>query len=252
MTVSVRDRRRVSADRLGARLVFLPGLGADAALFGPQARAFPGSLTPSWIEPGRREGLGAYAERFGRTLEVDGPWVAVGFSFGGMVALEMASRLPMDRRPSGVVLISGVRSRAAVSGGFRVQRAVGGLVPRGLVRRALDGPLAGVFARRDGLDAAPARDLAAMARRADLGFLLWGSGACCRWGFDGVCPVPVRHVHGRRDRIIPYVPHPALEGGVARLVDAGHLITWTAADEVNRFIEGSVRSMVPQDDSMRP
>ena len=227
----------------GTRLVYLPGLGADAALFKPQAERFGGE-TPAWIEPRRGEALGAYAERFGETVDTSTPWVAIGFSFGGMVALEMACRLPADRRPRGVVLVSGVRSRAAVSDGFRAQRAVGGLVPRGIVRAMLDGPMARVFAKRDGLDAGWTEELVSMAGRADVGFLMWASAACCRWGFDGVCPVPVRHVHGRRDRIIPYVPHPALEGGVAELVDAGHLITWTAAEAVNGFIEAGVRSMV--------
>lgn len=236
---------------MNPRLVFLPGLGADAGLFAPQLAAFPGAGVPAWITPLGRESLGAYAERFGASLKADGPWVAVGFSFGGMVALEMASRMDPSLRPMGVVLLSGVRSRAAVSDAFRVQRAVGGLVPRGLVRRALDGPASRAFARRDGLGERHTQDLVAMARRADVPFLLWGSAACCRWGFDGRCPVPVRHLHGRRDRIIPYVPHPALEGGRAELIDAGHLITWTAPERVNRFIAASVRSMVNGGGSMR-
>ncbi|MEM7622036.1 MAG: alpha/beta hydrolase [Planctomycetota bacterium] len=228
---------------VGARLVYLPGLGADAALFGPQLEWFGGE-TPGWIPPLRGERLGPYAERFAETIDTSPPWVAVAFSFGGMVALEMASRLPADRRPVGVVLISGVRSRAAVLGSFKLQRAVGGVVPWGLVRAALDGPAARVFAKRDGLDEGRTEDLVAMARRAEVSFLMWASKACCRWDYDGVCPVPVRHVHGRRDRIIPYVPHPALDGGIAELVDAGHLVTWTAAEAVNGFIEASVRSMM--------
>jgi len=224
----------------GVRLAYLPGLGADAALFSPQLERFGGE-TPAWIEPRRGESIGAYAERFGETLDTSSPWAAVGFSFGGMVALELACRLPADRRPRVVVLISGVRSRAAVSGAFRAQRAVGGLVPRGLIRAGLDGPMARVFAQRDGLDERWTAALVSMAKRAEVPFLMWASGACCRWECDGACPVPVRHVHGRRDRIIPYVPHPALEGGRAELVDGGHLITWTAADAVNRFIGRSVR-----------
>lgn len=225
------------------RFVYLPGLGADEALFEPQIERFGGEV-PEWIAPDRGDDLGSYAVRQALSFDTLTPWVAIGFSFGGMVALEIARRVVPARRPVGVILISGLRSRAAVSAGFKIQRAVGGLVPRWVVRVMLNGPAAWAFAKRDGLDDQRTGDLVAMARRTDVPFLMWGSEACCRWDFDGECPVPVRQVHGRRDRIIPYVPHGSLEGGEAELVDGGHLVTWTAAEAVNGFIETSVRSMM--------
>ncbi|MEM1185175.1 MAG: alpha/beta hydrolase [Planctomycetota bacterium] len=229
---------------MNPRLVFLPGLGADASLFAPQLDVLGGE-TPAWIEPREQERLGDYALRFAEPHATAEPWIAIGFSFGGMVALEAASRLSEDRRPQGVILISGLRSHAAVSLGFKVQRAVGGLVPRGLIRKALEGPVPKAFAKADGLDDRCTEALASMARRADVDFLMWASKACCSWDFGGDCPVPVRHIHGKHDRIIPYVPHPAFEGGLAELADAGHLLTWTAPDQVTGFIQRALRSMMP-------
>ncbi|HOQ88273.1 MAG TPA: homocysteine S-methyltransferase family protein, partial [Phycisphaerae bacterium] len=54
-----------------------------------------------------------------------------------------------------------------------------------------------------------------------------------QWDADGNWPVPVYHIHGDADRIIPFnrvQPDEVVRGG-------GHLINMTHADQVNRFIE---------------
>lgn len=219
----------------------LPGLGADARLFAPQTAAFPGSVVPAWIAPRPREPIGDYAARFAETIDRRVPYALVGFSFGGLVALEIARRTADPAlRPAAVVLISGLRSAAAVSRAFKVQQAIGTLVPPAVAKAVIAGPLASAFAWRDGLSREQAGWLSAMARDIDVAFLFWAARACARWDCDGVCPVPVHHVHGRRDPVIPYVPHPHLPGGEATLLDAGHLITWTASEKVNAFIAAAV------------
>ncbi|MEL6740589.1 MAG: alpha/beta fold hydrolase [Planctomycetota bacterium] len=222
------------------RVVFLPGLGADERLFEPQIEAVREAghapETPAW--PGHRPGetLPAFAGRAGDAIAPCAQTLLVGFSFGGMVALEIAARGDADHRPAGVVLISGLRSKRAVTLGFKAQQAAGRLVPRSLVRTIMTGRLVDRFAATDALSAEQTEILRDMARRTDLDFLFWAARASARWGFDGRCPSPVRHVHGRLDRTIPYAAHPDLPGGEARLVDAGHLITWTAPETVNEVI----------------
>ena len=44
-------------------LVLLPGMTADARLFEPQQRVFPGLIVPPWIDPEPREPLACYARR---------------------------------------------------------------------------------------------------------------------------------------------------------------------------------------------
>lgn len=225
---------------MGTRIVMLPGLGADARLFSPQLDRFAGATVPGWIPPIHGESIGAYAERFcDSAIEpaAGEDWVAVGFSFGGMVALELASRLPEDRRPRAVGLISGIRSRRSISTRFRVLSSVGTALPEQLARPVLAGPGAGLFARVCRLDRRWSDELHAMAGDLDWAFLRWACAASRRWGFDGRCPVPVSWIHGRTDAVVPFIPHPGFDDALTLLDDRSHLLTWTRADEVGDWIE---------------
>src|SRR6185503_21033432 len=90
------------AARPVTRLVLLPGLGADAALFEPQRAAFPGLEVPPWLDPHPGETLPAFAARMADRVGPTGPLVLGGVSFGGMVALEMARLV----QPRAVVLVA--------------------------------------------------------------------------------------------------------------------------------------------------
>ena len=73
-----------------ARLIMLPGLGADERLFEPQRAAFPGLEVPPWLPHEPEESLDAYARRMAATIWPSEHFYIGGASFGGMVALEMA------------------------------------------------------------------------------------------------------------------------------------------------------------------
>src|SRR5262245_7658263 len=89
-------------------LLLLPGMAADARLFEHQLARFPTLRVPSWIDPGRRESLRAYAARFARVVDPGVPCIVGGASFGGVVAQEMAKQL----RAVACVLIGSIRSPA--------------------------------------------------------------------------------------------------------------------------------------------
>jgi pimeloyl-ACP methyl ester carboxylesterase len=75
--------------------------------------------------------------------------------------------------------------------------------------------------------------LRAMIRDTPLEFLRWGGRALSRWTGPRDLPMPVYHIHGERDRIIPHRlvrPDVTVMGG-------GHLINVTHADEVNRYLK---------------
>ncbi len=88
----------------------LPGLGADARLFMAQGDAFPNLRVPAWLPPQRNEDLASYGQRMAEALGEEEPFYLGGASFGGMIALEMASRLS----PLGIFLIGSCASARSI------------------------------------------------------------------------------------------------------------------------------------------
>ncbi|MEO0482845.1 MAG: alpha/beta hydrolase [Planctomycetota bacterium] len=230
-----------------ARLILLPGLGADERLFGPQREAFGERLlVPAW--PSMDDAAGAFdVTEIGRRLaaqlagdgSLDGaPFVLGGVSFGGQVALEAARVLAAEgRKATAVVLIAGCRSHESIPGSFKVARRVGRWVPGPVARAIIGGPLAGVFIRRHRLAGADAEAIRSMAKELDRPRLLRFARACARWRFDpeaftAETGVPIRQIHGRKDPVIPMRagdPDHVIEDGL-------HLIHMTHADEVNGYL----------------
>ncbi len=64
-------------------------------------------------------------------------------------------------------------------------------------------------------------------------FIKWGCAAIMKWTYDGTAKMPVHHIHGSTDKIIPADRVKAdviVEG-------AGHLVNLTHPEEVNSFLK---------------
>ena len=221
-------------------LLLWPGLAADERLFAPLIERRPNVRTPAFIEPKPREDLRAYARRYAEhltpSLPDDGKYAVGGFSFGGQLAQELAAVL--DPKPQGIVLICGVRGRHQILPGFVRQQRIGAFIP-GFIARRLYTPVARQFAQREGLDAASTQLLLNMAAANDPTFLNWSAAACASWPGPPTLGVPIRHIHGANDHVIPDVRSEADE----TIEDAGHLITLTHPDRVLGFIDSTMRSL---------
>lgn len=212
-------------------LVLIPGLGADARQFEPQRAVFPRVRVPRWIPPLDGETLRAYAARLGVMMGIGRDTVVGGSSFGGMVALEVARAFPCR----GVVLIGSCRGPASVAPALRVIEKVARAVPTCVVGAMM--PLGSrALPLLDPVRGENARLLGRMAREIDPAFLRWGGRAVFGWEGCEDPGVPVRHVHGSRDGIIPVSrvrPDVVVRGH-------GHFLNLTAADEVNAFLRAAV------------
>jgi len=213
--------------RSNAPLVLLPGIGADERMFEPQRRAFPNLIVPKWIEARPEESLREYAERLAATINIARPFYLGGASFGGMVALEMASAL----KPSGVFLISSARTNKSIPLLLKAFERASRPIPSGIIKR-FGGSLtvlASIFGLKTPEHKRLLRDMFAAA---DVEFIRWGVSALMSWDSDGCEAIPIYHIHGSRDKIIPLrlvKPNHVVRG-------ARHLPSLTHPEEVNRFI----------------
>lgn len=229
-----------------AKLILLPGLGADAELFYPQQNHFGDELHvcegPSFDvlsqhQPSLKLAAEMMADSIAPLVSSGQPYVLGGMSFGGSLAMQMVAMGLLT--PSSIVLISANRTSNTVSSGFRWQQRIGSKFPTWMIRSGL-GLASKLFARREQLDQAQADRLAQMAQRADIRQLLWGAAAIDRWqlsdadlaGFD----LPIHQIHGVHDWVVPiHRPH------VTDSIDDGrHLIAWTHSQPVNECLESAI------------
>lgn len=246
-----------------AKLILIPGLGANRLLFEPQRHALDQTLFfPDWQQPiftqveGKKpvpETLRDYARRWAdrwvQTIlskpEVRNQFWLGGVSFGGMIALEAAARLVEEKcPPRGVFLIASCRSAAAISMGFKMQQRLGALIPTAKLPSAIRF-ITRHIAKKEGLSDLDAHLLKKISAEADINMLRWGGRACIEWKHTEAdakslerAGVSIHQIHGDADWVIAMTrghPDKVIRGG-------RHLINITHADEVNQYIISRMKS----------
>jgi pimeloyl-ACP methyl ester carboxylesterase len=220
------------------QLILLPGLGADQRLLESQRQAFPDLLVPPWIPPRPDELLPDYAARMAAAIAPlrTERLVLGGVSFGGMAAVEIARHL----KPDAVVLIASCSTRRGLRVVYRAARGLWPMLSLSVwnLAKLLSSPVA-----RFTSETAPAqRDvLIRMFKEMDPRFMHWVVQAILSWDPAPLDGVPVFHIHGRHDLLIP-----------ARRVDAdvwipdgGHMINMTHAEAVNTFLRRVMDGVTP-------
>ncbi len=207
-------------------VLLLPGLANDARLFD----GLVGSAlftVPPWPEWDATDTLQSFAGRLAASL-ASPPEIVGGASFGGMVALEMAAVL----RPRAVILLGSARSPDAIAAPLRrLGRLVDWVPGRAFHPRPFRAALPLLLRKRSMLDAAQRARVRAMWDSVSGPFLKWSCRAMLSWHPTEV-DVPVFHLHGDRDRLIPIDgvrPTEILRG-------AGHLFPITHPAEVAEFV----------------
>ncbi|HEX8913807.1 MAG TPA: alpha/beta hydrolase [Humisphaera sp.] len=212
-------------------IILLSGMGADERMFAKLRPLLPEVVVPEWIRPEPRETLREYARRMAAHVDPGRPCVVGGASFGGFLALEM---LPYLRNAQACVLIGAVRSPAEFPPWIRWLKPVVPLLrvmpfqlfwwASGLIA-AVIGP---VLPRR-------MREFLWLGSSLDPVFFRWAAAAVLTWGDDGPPPtprVPVYHVQGARDRVLP-----AKRTTPTELVPrGGHVIALSNPRDVAGFI----------------
>lgn len=214
-------------------LFVLAGIGGDERLFDRQ-REVRDIRAINWVPlADAHEPLASYAARLAREVQIAEPFDLGGSSFGGMIALELARHLS----PHHVFLFGSCRSPDAVAPWLRALRSLAAISPD----RLLHPPrmLLPLVARWFGATTpAHAEVFAQMLTATPSTFIRWASSAVFSWPGVRQLPMPVHHVHGDRDRLIPV--HRVTPDHV--VAGAGHLLNITHPDAMNDFIARAASS----------
>lgn len=210
------------------RFILLPGMGADERLFRPQkAHGFVFEV-PRMPVPEPGDDMHTYARRVLDLIELDGPCVIGGVSFGGMLAYEMATIC----RPRAVLLIASCRQPEAIPRYYWLAEKVSRVLPDVLIRRRCVAS-SRIMARLESLTHDHYRLIRDMSVDVPVPFLRRVGRMILKWRAPFELPCPSFHIHGAADRIIP-LRRVEPDSVVA---DGGHLINLTHAEAVNAFIE---------------
>lgn len=209
------------------KVYLISGLGADERTF--SRLVFPEGVEVHflpWIKPLGGESMNSYARRM--SLEMDtlnGPYVVIGLSFGGMLASEMLSFL----EPSRVILLSSVNAYPELpwyyrlAGKTRLHRLLPSRPGKGS-NRLLNWAF-GVQQSQGKLL------LDEVLKHTDTGFSRWAINALMQWGKTTTDKEVIR-IHGTNDHILPvttFTPQHLIKG-------AGHLMVLTHAEQVSGLI----------------
>ncbi len=218
---------------MATRILLLPGMTPNDDLFRNVQPLLPDAQVIDWIAPKSREPLTDYAARLANSLDQTEPCIVAGVSFGGIVAQELAWRMPVRA----CVLISSIRHPRELPPWFRMLR----IIPGSSIELGLRG--IGTFA-----DRVPRKVRTASTVR--LRKLNGSSGAWYRWAASAVLswrpsnrPLPFRllQLHGDLDETFPIrflSPDRVVAGG-------GHTLPVSHPREVAEFMKTACDNYLP-------
>lgn len=212
---------------------FLSGLGADK-------RAFAGIRLPDkfiphhidWIRPEKKELLPAYARRLAKVIDSSQPFVLIGLSFGGIVAIEINKFLKAEQ----IIIISSVSTRSQLpphhrqAGLFQFYR----ILPYWFFKTA--NPLNyWIFGARTKDEKVLLKQIL---KDMDTEFLKWAIGRLTTWD-NKVKPENLYHIHGTADMLMPILfVKPDLKikkGGHLMVHNFSHIISAAIEDRLNEM-----------------
>jgi pimeloyl-ACP methyl ester carboxylesterase len=203
----------------------IPGLAADKRVF--RHIHLPDGYDAyylEWIKPEKKESLAAYALRMAEQIDTDQPFILIGLSFGGMLAVEIAKKFP----PQHLILIASVPHHGHLPFYYKKAYALGvhRLATPGLIKNF-------VYFKRFFTSESPEdkRIIKQMARDMDHAFIRWAVEAIMTWKTEEAS-VEYYHIHGAHDEIFP----PQYTRPTVTVPKGGHLMIFNRANDINKLI----------------
>jgi pimeloyl-ACP methyl ester carboxylesterase len=211
------------------KVYFISGLGADRTIFKNLELPFgTEAVHLDWIRPLDNESLRSYATRLSNGIDPAQPFILIGLSFGGMLAVEISKLM----EPSLLILISSVTCSNQLPRYYHWAGSCGlhKVIPIQFFRQA--SLMKRLFTTETSEDKKFLRE---MIRKLDPAFIKWALNAIVCWR-NNVVPKNYIHIHGSGDLILPLhcvKPSHVIKGG-------GHLMIVNRAIEINRILNQEI------------
>src|SRR5688572_29336522 len=205
------------------KLFLLSGLGADKRVFDFLDLSAYKLHHIVWIKPVAGESMADYAKRLLPQIANDRP-VLLGVSFGGMIALEIAKLISVEK----VILISSAKSSDAIPAYFKwmAKLRIQKLMPRGALKQPNE-----ILYWLFGVSSEEHKALlSAIMADTDEVFLTWAIETITAWKNDIVAGSVIQ-IHGTSDRILNLQTADYIVKG------GGHLMVVTRAKEITAILK---------------
>ena len=211
---------------------FISGLAADSRVFKhihlPQGFEM---IFLDWIKPDKNESLKDYSLRLGNKIDRNGPFVLIGLSMGGMIAIEIAKACS----PLKTILISSIPDSRQLPPYFKFAGKIGlhHLLPVILLKTAAKAKR--LFTSESDEDKKLIRQLI---QESDSQFVSWAVDAILKWQTEEEAPNCI-HIHGSKDELLPLRYTKATHV----VKKAGHMMVMDRAQEINSILESELASL---------
>ena len=208
----------------------ISGLGADEKAFSNlQLKDYELKYIP-WLRPHKNEKIEEYAKRMSGQIRHESP-VLLGLSFGGMIGIEIAKQIPVQK----LIIISAVKSTSELPRWMKVAGALylNKLLPTGSYKltEKIDNARLGVTTQEE-------MEMVKNYRRiADPVYMQWAISKVFNWK-NQWHPQNIIHIHGDKDRVFPVrkvKPHHIIKDGT-------HIMIYNRAREISEVISGELAS----------
>ncbi len=204
------------------------GLGVDERVFSELNLNF--EITPlKWIIPKTDETIANYAARLSEQIDTSKPFIIIGVSFGGMVALEINKLLNPDK----IILISSAAFKTEIPIIFRVIGKAGliNLIPNFLLKPP--GFVANYFF---GVSEPKYKImLHEILLDTDSNFLRWAANQIANWN-NNEKPNNMIRIHGSSDRLLGFQNKKC----VRLILSGGHFMIMNRAKEISQILNHEI------------
>jgi len=210
----------------------ISGMGVDSRVF-IDLKLENKLVVLDWIPPVKNESINHYAERLSGKIDLSQPFVLVGISFGGLIAIEISKMLS----PKAIILVSSAQTKNELRW---IYRWLGSIQFMKIVPKFILNPpvwLLQVF-----LGTAKRQMVKEILNDMDADFTHWAISKLMTWKHDKILNNCIK-ISGTKDLLMP------IKKTINTLIVKGgtHFMIVDRAEEVSRLINQSIKSLLSTD-----